>query len=315
MKIQGVVICCYALDVYMTRICVASIRFWYPDLPIWLLKDRQYGDFSTREIEDKFNVQVYPVRLEKLGWGFGKLEPLTELPHRRLLILDSDVVFVGRVIDRLELFDEDLIVENSSVENSDEPTVEEQFFSLQGLRQFDPSFSFPGYGFNTGQIVATTGKLTKKSMEGLVDWQKPSVMRPDIFKKGEQGLLNYVALREVQRGNLTIRREPFMVWPGVPSRAEHIRLEDINSEGKHQQLIHWAGLRWGKTIEEMPKPEILRFFETIYYKEMSFGTLRRQWRKAQFVAARNWITPLKLLIKEALNQLPRRHGQQKPSSN
>ena len=36
MKIEGVVIACYALDVELTRACVASVRFWYPDIAIWL---------------------------------------------------------------------------------------------------------------------------------------------------------------------------------------------------------------------------------------------------------------------------------------
>jgi hypothetical protein len=42
--------------------------------PVWLLKDRQYGDFSTREIEMYWNVRVYPSRQKTQGWGFGKLE-------------------------------------------------------------------------------------------------------------------------------------------------------------------------------------------------------------------------------------------------
>ena len=51
MRIEGVAISCYRFDVDLTRLCVASIRFWYPHIPIWLLKDRQYGDFDTDEIE------------------------------------------------------------------------------------------------------------------------------------------------------------------------------------------------------------------------------------------------------------------------
>lgn len=298
MKIEGVVISCYALDFYLTRICVASIRFWYPQIPIWLLKDRHYGEFSTAEIEDKFNVQIYPAARKKLGWGFGKLELLTEFPQRRLLIIDSDIVFAGRVIDRLEAFNEDFIVEDF-----EEPAIEEQFFSLEGLRKLDPEFVFPGYGFNGGQLVATTGKLTKEHLQGLVDWTTRTVSRPDIFRMGDQGLLNYAVLREVQRGELTIRREGFMAWPGVPSRADHIHLEDLNSQGKHQQLIHWAGLRWGNTIDEMPKAEILHHFEDLYYQRVPLGRLLRAWRHRRFLVQRNWIVPLKGYAKKELSRL------------
>jgi hypothetical protein len=298
MKIEGIVISCYLLDVYLTRVCVASIRFWYPQVPIWLLKDRRYGDFNTYEIENKWNVRVYPGRQKNLGWGFGKLEILTEPPARRLLLLDSDIAFAGRVIDRLERFDEDLIVESF-----EETAFEKEFFSLNGLRELDPQFEFPRYGFNTGQIVVTTGKITKQDFSGLVDWQTRTVMHPEVFKMGEQGLLNYVALRKAQDGELTIRREPFMLRPGKGSCADHIQLKDLNSEGQHQELIHWAGLRWGKTLNEMPRSEILLHFEKLYYQRVPLGRLLRLWRLARFRIDRTFVTPLKIAVKKGLAKL------------
>src|SRR5262249_49354692 len=153
--IEGVVISCYPLDLELTRICVASVRFWYPHIPIWLLKDRHYGDFNTHEIEKYWNVQLYPSDQNTQGWGFGKLEVLTGLPRRRIMVLDSDIVFTGRVIDRLEEFDEDFVV--AKEDHHDETGIERHFFSPSKVLRLDPDFKFPGYGFNTGQIVATTG--------------------------------------------------------------------------------------------------------------------------------------------------------------
>lgn len=297
MKIEGVAISCYRFDVELTRLCVASIRFWYPHIPIWLLKDRHYGDFDTREIEKYWNVQVYPGRQKTLGWGFGKLEVMTELPARRLLLLDSDVVFAGRVIDRLERFDEDLVVDK---EDFDATAVEVQFFPPDKLRQLDPEFAFPDYGFNTGQIVATTGRLHKQDFNGLLDWQTRTVKHPEVFKKGEQGLFNYVVLRKVQHGELTIHREPFMVWPGEAARAEHIHLEGLTSEGRQQQVIHWAGLGWGKALKEMPRPEILLHFEDIYYSRLPLGAWLRQWRRVRLWLGNRFITPLKIVAKKVV---------------
>jgi hypothetical protein len=297
MKIEGVAISCYRFDVQLTRLCVASIRFWYPHIPIWLLKDRQYGDFDTLEIEKFWDVQVYPGRQKTLGWGFGKLEVMTELPARRLLLLDSDVVFAGRVLDRLELFDEDLIVNK---EDFDATAIEIQFFQVRQLRLLDPAFAFPGYGFNTGQIVATTGCLNKRDFDGLLDWQARIVKHPEVFKKGEQGLFNYVVLRKVQQGELTLRREPFMVWPGKAAWVKHIKLEDLTSEGRHQQVIHWAGLGWGKALEKMPRPEILLRFEDLYYSRVPFGVGFRQWRRLKLLLRHRFISPLKIVAKKVL---------------
>jgi len=302
MKIEGIVISCYRFDVDLTRVCVASIRFWYPHIPIWLLKDRHYGDFDTREIEKYWNVQVYPGRQKTLGWGFGKLELTTESPLRRLLLLDSDIVFAGRVIERLERFEEDLIVDK---EDFDATAVEVQFFPLDKLRQLDPEFAFPDYGFNTGQIVATTGRLSNRDFDGLLDWRTRTVKHPEVFKKGEQGLFNYVALRKVQHGELTIHREPFMVWPGEATRTKHIRLEDLNSEGRLQQVIHWAGLGWGKALEEMPRPEILLHFEDIYYGRVPLGAWVRQWRRLRFWLRRRFIAPIKTVATKVPKKIAR----------
>lgn len=299
MKIEGIVISCHRFDLHLTRLCVASIRFWYPGIPVFLLKDLQLGDFNTREIEKHWNVQIYPSRQKNQGWGFGKIEVMTQLPARRLLFLDSDIVFVGRVIDRLESFDEDLIVDK---EDFDDAAVEIQFFSLDRLRQLDPGFEFPGYGFNGGQIVATTGRVTKDDFDGLLDWQKRVVKHPDIFKKGDQGLTNYVVLRKAQSGQLSVRREPFMVWPGDSDRSKRVQLEDLTVSGAVQQLVHWAGLGWYKTIEEMPRSEILVHFEDSYYRQIPFGPWIRQLRRAQFWTRRSITTPLKIVLKDSLSR-------------
>jgi hypothetical protein len=68
-------------------------------------------EFSTSEIEHYWNVKVYPSQHKKLGWGFGKLDVVTETSGRRLMLVDSDTVFTGRVIDRLQQFGEELVVD------------------------------------------------------------------------------------------------------------------------------------------------------------------------------------------------------------
>lgn len=300
MRIDGVVISCYRLDLKFTRICVASIRYWYPHVPIWLLKDQQYGNFSSTEIEEYWNVQVYPARRKKLGWGAGKLEVMTELPVRRFLFLDSDTAFAGRVLDRLEKFDENLVVENKDYVAINE--VEDQFFSVDRIRQLDPAFEFPGFGFNTGQILVTTGLITKEDFEGFLDWPTLKVKHADVFKKGEQGLLNYIILRKMLRGELTLRRVPLMVWPGEIDHAKHIQLTDFIPEGRHQQVIHWAGLRWGKTPEEMPRSDILLHFEKIYYSRVPLGTWLRNWRRIRFRVERRVVNPLKHFARKQIHK-------------
>ena len=127
----------------LTRICVASIRYWYPDIPIYLIKDKVAGDFSTTEIERSWNVQVFPASAEKFGWGFAHLEPMLEKSGRRALIMDVDIVFVGRVLDALAPYAEDMIVQREDQPPNPSGRFDTLYFSLARLRKFDPSFSFP----------------------------------------------------------------------------------------------------------------------------------------------------------------------------
>lgn len=299
MKIEAVVISCYRLDLPLTRICVASVRFWYPDVPIFLIKDLQHGEFDTSELERHWNVQIFPGRAKKLGWGFGKLELMTELPARRFLLLDADTAFAGRVLERLEAFDEDLVVDK---EDFSPAAIAAQFFPVEKVEQLDPEFRFPGYGFNTGQMVATTGRLSRGDFDGLLDWETRSVRHREIFQKGEQGLFNYVVLRKAQRGELTLRREPFMVWPGEAARTAHIRAEELTASCPHAQVIHWAGLGWGIAIREMPRADILTHFENIYYSQIPSGAALRRLRDVQLWTKQRLFGPLKGVAKRVIGK-------------
>ena len=97
-KIQKIYIACCKKDAWFTKLCVASIRYWYPRIPIFLIKDYLWGDFDTSEIEQRLDVSVLDTERKKLGWGFSKLEAMFLENNERILVFDSDTVFVGRVV-------------------------------------------------------------------------------------------------------------------------------------------------------------------------------------------------------------------------
>lgn len=275
MDIEAIYISCYRYDVQLTRACVASIRTWHPKIPIFLIKDLHYGDFNTRDIERHWRVQIYDSPTKSLGWGFGKVHIITQPRRERCLLLDSDTVLAGPVLDRLNALEADFVVDK---EDFDDPGICEQFFDLGLMREFDTGFDFPCFGFNTGQVVATTGLLKEKDFAPYLNWETKQVKRPDLFKKGEQGLVNYVLLRKLQDRAITLWREPFMVWPGVEANVRHIRVENLVPKKGYPEVIHWAGLRWGKTLQEMPRADILLYFEDMYYDCVPNGRWLRQWR-------------------------------------
>ena len=68
-----IAIACFRKDLNLLRPCVASIRYWYPEVEIFLIKDYKKGDFSTKEIERAFDVKVFPTKRKVFGWPWSKL--------------------------------------------------------------------------------------------------------------------------------------------------------------------------------------------------------------------------------------------------
>lgn len=99
----SVVIFCNKKDFYLTRICVASIRYYYPSISIFILKDYLNGYFDSKELENAFNVSVLDLGIEKYGWAAAKIHFLLnrKLNWKKVLMLDSDIIFIGPFLENL----------------------------------------------------------------------------------------------------------------------------------------------------------------------------------------------------------------------
>jgi len=257
-----------------TRICVASIRYWYPEIPIYLIKDKIGGDFSTEEIERTWNVRVHPTEVDKFGWGFAHLEPLLKPGGERALVIDVDIVFTGPVLDLLSEYGEDMIVQREDQPPEPSEKFTGLYFSLDKIMEYDPDFRFPRFSFNAGQFVVTTGVFSREDFDGLINWDSPrSVTRPDIFTKGDQGVFNYVVMKKFSAGQLSVARIPFMVWN--PDEMGRFDLARMSEDSPYRELIHWAGLR-REHMSDMVRADILFHFESFYYSRIRGGQARKR---------------------------------------
>src|SRR6266852_5165282 len=93
--IDRVYIAASARDARYTRICVASVRYFYPDIPIRLLVGGHLQRGLARELQQYWNVGTADLPRGEYGWGFVKLEALFAPPGERFLVLDSDTVLTG----------------------------------------------------------------------------------------------------------------------------------------------------------------------------------------------------------------------------
>jgi len=265
MKVKTIYINTCKFDFNFAKICIASIRFWYPDIEIKLIKDFGRGNFSTRRVQKKWHVGLLKLPRRVLGWGYGKLEPLfLENPHS-FLILDSDTVMVGPVLESLKSINAKFIVDEETITFK---RFNELYYNVDRITELAPGFKFPGYGFNSGQWVGTAGVLKRTDFERTLQWSyPPKPIHPEIVFEGDQAHLNFTLHMKQQFEGLSVARQRIMVWP-EKQNADFLDLEKIARKSRdYPYIVHWAGMKF-KKMSELPRADILEFYADLYYKKM-----------------------------------------------
>ena len=268
MDIRSVIINTYRRDLPQARVCVASIRHWYPDIPIRLIKDMGAGDFDTAPLEELFGVGVLDTGRRSFGWGFGKLEPVFGEGGAAFLFMDADTVMTGPVLDRLASIEADFIVDE---EVQPKEKLTSLYYDTERIAEVDAGFTYPGYSFNTGQWAATPGLIKRSDFDALVDWKGgPSLRHPHIFKQADQGVFNYVLQKKEAEGAVRVVRTPLMIWPSNGA-ADHVDLQAIRQRRPTEdRIVHWAGM--GRIpADQMPRKDIIAYFRGEYYRRAGIG--------------------------------------------
>jgi hypothetical protein len=262
MDISAVYINTYKYDFPFAKICIASIRYWYPNIPIFLIKDMGAGPFDTSLVETKLNVGVFDTNGKSFGWGFGKFEPLFREVKEGFLFMDADTVMVGPVLDKLKELPTEFIVDQ---EDTPMEKVINLYYHPENIRTLFADFTFPGYCFNTGQWAGTSGILKRSDFEQLVTWDPmPSLKFPDVFKNADQGIFNFIIHRKEFDKEITVSKKHIMVWPDK-GRGDFIDLNAIqNKSDEFPFIIHWAGMKKDR-LNDFPRADILNFFRNYYY--------------------------------------------------
>ena len=259
-----------AWDGRLTRICVASIRYFYPDIPIRILAGDTLQAGLADELKRHWNVDLHPLPGGDYGSGFVKLEPLFGPPGERFLLIDVDTAFAGNVLDLAEQCDAPFIVDDEMLPDAD---LKRLYYDWEKLAAIDPDVLKPVHAFNTGQWVGTAGVLTRADFDPLVEWTMPRRLRhPTMFMTGDQGILNYVLIRKQAREGLNVARRKIMRWPG--HSLEGLDVPAIAARRGPPQVIHWAGMK-NVFLSKMVAADILMFFERYYYDNMPGRRVRR----------------------------------------
>ena len=275
-----IVILCNSKDVFLTKVCVASIRYYYPEIPISLLKDNLQGDFSTRNIEKYFQVGLLDLPIDKFGWGVGKVALLLAEKYRgkKILMLDSDIVFIGPVLDKiLPLIDEaDFVVSPEYGVESESDWFRRTYYKMEWAKFHYPELVYPGYSFNTGQLVITPGLIPTSSFDRFIDMSSFPFWRPearDELPCVDQSLLNILLPVHQAKGDLKFAGVYFQLWSEAPETQMQFQLHEIAQTG-FPYLIHWAGAKRVADFSQMTRSDVMFFFKQYYFSKLPSGAIR-----------------------------------------
>jgi hypothetical protein len=259
-----------ARDARLTRICVASIRYFYPDVSIRLLDGEGLQSGLAEELHRYWGIRLVDLPKGDYGWGMVKLEPLFAPPGQSFLVMDVDTVFTGRVLDVRAMSDAPFFVDNEQLSDAD---FKRLYYDWDKLREIDSRAQPARTAFNVGQWFGTSGLVRREDFDPWIEWTLPRRLRyPELFMGGDQGVLNYVILQKEAFNGLRIDRHTIMRWPG--NSMTDLDARSVSAAIAPPLVIHWAGMK--KTLlRRMVGADLLLFFEGFYYQRMPFGKLRR----------------------------------------
>ncbi len=258
-------------DARYTRTCVASIRYFYPEVPIRLLIGRYLQRNLAEELRRYWKIGIANIPGGDYGWGFVKLEPLFGPPGERFLVLDSDTVLAGPVLEAFARSRSPFLVDE---EEKSETETKQLYYDWEKVRKLDPRARPPQFVFNSGQWFGTAGVLTRRDFDPWVEWSMPRQTHPvDHFKSGEQGILNFILNQKVMAELLSVDRRDIMRWP--PGSMEGVTPDSVSRRAAPAVVVHWAGAAKARRRRDMIGADLLALFERAYYQRLPGRQLRR----------------------------------------
>lgn len=275
MEKKIIVVITYKTLYFFTRICCASVRYFYPDADIYIVKDNLAGEFSTTEMEQALNVKQLDLGTDKYGWSAAKVHLLAsdKFKGQRVLSIDCDIVLAGCFLDELYQKTEgaDFVVDPDYTADIHSEEFKRHYYTYDTIKNMDPDFEYPGFAFNGGQSIVTTGKVTKELLAPFFDVTTfPYYKRRDILPQADQSLLNYLLPKLERQGKIKIAPVNFMLWSDE-AKTKTLSLDKIKEGKDYPYVIHWAGVLRIPYLDAMTRPDVLHFFQDFYYSKVPFG--------------------------------------------
>lgn len=274
-----VIIFCHKKDYFLAKILVASIRYYYPVVEIYLCKDLLSGDFQTKEIEKYWEVKILDLGITHFGWSAAKMHFYLsdKLKDKKALLLDADIVFTGRVLDRLipMAMENDVVVSPEYHEGNESEWLKRQYYDINIVQKMHTDFELPGYYFNCGQLIARSELFTNEEVKEVFDERKfPFWLNLRDFPLVDQAVLNYLLPYKEQKKEIKIARDEYYIWIDT-DRARQMDFNGVIEGEKYPYMLHWAGNERIPYIYGMIRSDILVYFQKKYFERIPNGKVKR----------------------------------------
>jgi hypothetical protein len=264
--------CCKA-DFYLLRSCIASIRYWNREVPVYLLKDFSKGKFDTAELERVFNVSVVDTKYKKLG-GYMKLQPYIENPGEKIFLLDADMVWLGNMMEVLKNECGNIAVHAYCPEHEG-AELNSWYFNTEKLKRYYPGYIYPGFVFNCGSIFFDTKLFSEADFKNIIVWQEGATpVHDDVFLCEDQGIINYIVAVKYLQNSITLNKVELQISAENDSAKMYV-LDKILRNEPRNIIVHWLGKKSGLNAF-CSSNHLLRFYEKKYYSQLPNGAARLQ---------------------------------------
>ena len=190
------------------------------------------------------------------------------MPRKRYLCLDSDIVFVGKVLEKIQATAGDFVFNPHYLT----PPVPQETLYLyidpKTLEDSYPNYEYPGYFFNAGQTVVTPGILKERLIADTFQTKKyPYFLKR--FRCADQPILNMVMPVLKKEQNLEIGSVTFMTLsPQFFADNTNNNFQKFRG-GETELMVHYAGDVRSFDLDKMKGNELLKAIKNEYYLKLS----------------------------------------------
>ncbi len=301
-KIERIYMVTHRYDFINLFPCLASVKYWYPDTEIVIIKNLNNGDFNLDFLKQHYKVSFMYESAYSYGKFYGSLEPFISGRDERFMILDTDTALTGRIIDFAQTKGEDFVID---YEEQPAEKIKNLYWDQELAGQYITCYSDLWFTFNNGIMVGTGNKITVPDFMDFMIWEKhkePVIRNSEAFPTYDQSAINVVINKKFVKKEITVTRQQIMIYPPQFSGSESALLTGIKQKDQPEyRVIHWADTKY-LSGKKKPLHHIFDFYTRCFFNTLNpFHAARLRvyikYLQQEFVI-KNW---LQLRVKKIKN--------------